>query len=224
MIASLESAEQPLRTPTMRRIAKSAAKAWRAESAKDVYAVCDELAGSGGYWRRAAAFEIARAHRGVFASLERERLERLGRTLDGWASVDHFARLLSGRCWREGRLSDAEIMAWAHDDNVWRRRAAMVSTIALNERDQGQGDASRTLAVCDVFVDTREDTLVKALSWALRELCQRDRESVAAYLEQHRDHLAPRVLREVERKLSTGHKQGRPSPQMRERWNRQASG
>ena len=40
----------------------------------------------------------------------------------------------------------------------------MVSTVALNERHLGKGDANRTLAICELFVDDRADLLVKALS------------------------------------------------------------
>ena len=46
--------------------------------------------------------------------------------------------------------------------------------------------------------------LVKACSWALRELGERDPKAVRAFL-RHQT-LAPRVVREVRRKLDTGRK------------------
>jgi 3-methyladenine DNA glycosylase AlkD len=52
--------------------------------------------------------------------------------------------------------------------------------------------------------------VVKALSWALRELSKQDPGSVRQFLRQHNGRLAPRVVREVNSKLQTGLKNRRP--------------
>jgi 3-methyladenine DNA glycosylase AlkD len=46
--------------------------------------------------------------------------------------------------------------------------------------------------------------VVKALSWALRELGRQDAAPVRAFLDRHDGALAPRVKREVGNKLRTG--------------------
>jgi 3-methyladenine DNA glycosylase AlkD len=46
--------------------------------------------------------------------------------------------------------------------------------------------------------------IVKALSWALRSLVERDAAAVRSYLNRHGDALASRVRRETLRKLETG--------------------
>ena len=214
---ALAEAEQPLRTPAMRRIAREAARTLREADAAAVYQICDALVATGEYWQRAAAFELAAAHRGVREALNRAQLEQLSRTVDEWSSADHFARLLSGPAWRRGQLTDADVHQWAQAENEWRQRMALVSTIALNERDQGQGDAERTLAMCDYFKGTREPMKVKALSWVLRELAKRDAGAAAGYVERYGEELSPRVRREVGNKLRTGHKQGKPSAAMQRR-------
>ena len=109
-------------------------------------------------------------------------------------------------------------MRWARSPDICSRRTAIVSTVALNERHLGPGDAGRTLAVCDLFIDAREDLIVKALSWALRELGIRDEPTVIEWLKAHESRLPPCVLREVRTKLATGSKDGKPSTRMRERW------
>ena len=48
--------------------------------------------------------------------------------------------------------------------------------------------------------------VVKALSWALRELAVRDPEAVRAFLQEQGDGLAARIRREVRAKLDTGRK------------------
>jgi len=51
--------------------------------------------------------------------------------------------------------------------------------------------------------------VVKALSWALRELAKRDPQAVSAFLTEHEAALAARVVREVRNKLTTGRKNPR---------------
>jgi 3-methyladenine DNA glycosylase AlkD len=80
-----------------------------------------------------------------------------------------------------------------------------------NKARGGQGDAIRTLAICNLVVDDREEMVVKALSWSLRELAKRDRRSVKNFLDEKHTHLSPRVVREVNNKLKTGLKNPRKS-------------
>lgn len=82
------------------------------------------------------------------------------------------------------------------------RRAALVSTVPLNLRTAGgSGDRERTLAICHRLVDDRDDMVVKALSWALRELVVWDPDAVRSFLDLHGDRVAARVRREVTNKL-----------------------
>ena len=85
-----------------------------------------------------------------------------------------------------------------------------MSTVALNVRSHGgTGDAARTLMVCRMLVADPDDMVVKALSWALRELVVHDAEIVSRFLERHDGQLDSRVKREVRNKLETGLKAAR---------------
>jgi 3-methyladenine DNA glycosylase AlkD len=102
------------------------------------------------------------------------------------------------------------IRKWAHSEDRWWRRAALVSTVALNMRSRGGGgDVPRTLEVCRLLVADHDDMVVKALSWALRELVVHDPDAVDEFLSQYEDALAARVKREVRNKLTTGLKNPR---------------
>jgi 3-methyladenine DNA glycosylase AlkD len=154
---------------------------------------------------RFVAYELVRHHRGAANSLNEARLKRLGRGLDSWGAVDCFAYYLSGPAWRAHQVPDALIHHWARSRDRWWRRAALVSTVPLNNRALGgKGDAARTLAVCEILIADRDDMVVKALSWALRQLIVHDREAVREFLSRHEDVIARRVLREVKNKLNTG--------------------
>lgn len=152
--------------------------------------------------------ELIANHKGAMEALTRADLERLGKGMDSWDQVDCFGTIVGGPAWRIGRIDDADIAKWARSKDPWWRRAALVCTTKLNVKGT-TGDAKRTLAVCGILIDDREDMVVKAMSWALRSLAQRDPKSADRFVERYRERLAPRVAREVGNKLRTGLKSGR---------------
>ena len=154
---------------------------------------------------RFVAYELVCCHPAALASLGEKDLELFGRGLGSWGSVDMFACYLAGPAWRENQVSAGVIRRWARSKDRWWRRVALVSTVPLNSKAQGgTGDTARTIEVCRLLVSDRDDMVVKALSWSLRELSKRDPGAVKVFLAQHREILSARVVREVQNKLSTG--------------------
>ena len=157
-------------------------------------------------------YELLHHHKAAMAKVTVAQLTRLGRGLAAWDEVDPFACYLSGPAWREGRIRDGDVHRWARSVDRWWRRVAVVSTVPLNSTARGakgKGDAERTLAVCEFVKNDRDDMVVKALSWALRELARKQPEAVRSYLKANVDCLAARVVREATNKLDTGLKNPR---------------
>jgi 3-methyladenine DNA glycosylase AlkD len=157
---------------------------------------------------RFVAYEIVQCHRGAFAGLTLDHLLKLGDGIDGWAEVDCFACYLSGPAWRDSRISGAVIRGWAQSEDRWWRRAALVSTVALSRRGEVE-DVRRVIEVCTLAVSDRDDMVVKALSWALRELAKKHAREAGRFLARHKGRLASRVIREVQNKIATGLKNPR---------------
>ena len=156
----------------------------------------------------AAAFML-RKHPSAFSHINWEILEPLGDLMDSWGAVDLFA-YLAGPAWRAGQLSDEQVLKWTESENRWWRRAALVCTVFLNRKAQGgTGDTKRTLAVCERLVDDRDKMVVKALSWALRDLAKVDPQAVENFLSKYDTRLPALVKREVRNKLTTGVKNPR---------------
>jgi 3-methyladenine DNA glycosylase AlkD len=154
---------------------------------------------------RLVAYELIHHHRAALHGLGEIELERLGQGMDSWDKVDTFACYLAGPAWRERQMPDALIHGWAGSEDRWWRRAALVSTVPLNNKARGgHGDAARTLEVCRLLTGDRDDMVVKAMSWALRELAKREPQAVHNFLAEHESRLAARVKREVQHKLTTG--------------------
>jgi 3-methyladenine DNA glycosylase AlkD len=202
LVTELESLSE-LKTAPMRKVRRKYSKRLRSEEAEYVFEVAQTLLNSGKH--RWIAYEIIRDHPAAFRSLDRGMLEAIGRGIDSWSSVDSFSRTLSGPAWRERLVSMRTIQDWAQSEDRWWRRAALVSTVALNVRSRGgEGDVKKTLTICEMLVTDHDDMIVKALSWALRELVVHDPKAVEDFLHSHQDILAARVTREVRNKIETG--------------------
>jgi 3-methyladenine DNA glycosylase AlkD len=149
------------------------------------------------------SYELVSHHKLAFKQLTTDDLLKLGRGLNSWSSVDCFAMYLSGPMWANGRLSDKTLTTWAHSENRWWRRTALVSTVALARRGSTD-DLLKVEKICTLLTGDRDDMVVKALSWALREVAKKHPKEARAFLMAHKHALAARVTREVNNKLTTG--------------------
>lgn len=195
-------------TPALRQLRRGYSKTWKPEPPQFVVGIARKVSGSGYRW---IGCELIRNHPAAFAALNDRTVAQFATGLNSWDSVDAFARILSGPAWAHGYVSDALIAKWSRSRDRWLRRAAVVSTIALNMRsDGGRGDTRRTLAICRRLAADGDDMVQKAISWALRVLVATDVAAVAKFLAMHREQLSSRVKREVSNKMRIGLKNPRP--------------
>jgi 3-methyladenine DNA glycosylase AlkD len=152
---------------------------------------------------RAISYVIVSQHKLAFEQLTADDLLKFGEGIHSWSTVDCFAIYLSGPMWARGTISDKTVKVWARSQDRWWRRAALVSTVALS-RGGNAKDFIRVARICTLLVEDRDDMVVKALSWALREAAKKHPEQVRSYLAEHHEALAARVIREVNNKLTTG--------------------
>jgi 3-methyladenine DNA glycosylase AlkD len=153
------------------------------------------------------AFELLDSNKKVLESISKDEIKELGRNLDNWLSVDYFSAVVVGFAWREQQITIEDVKVYLESDDYWIRRIPIVATVSLNQKARGGfGDSEQTLEICKHVVDDHEDMIVKALSWALRELAKVEPKPVAEFLEQNKNRLAKKVVREVTAKLETGRK------------------
>jgi 3-methyladenine DNA glycosylase AlkD len=199
--------EMPVRNaPVLRSLRREYSRRVKALAAQDVVKIAAALIARGRV-HRFIGDELIASRPDALAILDRAQLERLGSGISSWDQVDCFACYLSGPAWREGRIDDQAIMHWARSKDRWWRRAALVSTVPLNVKARGgRGDARRTLRICTLLIDDRDEMVAKALSWALRALAGQDPEAVRRFVKENEARLPALVRREVQRKLATGRK------------------
>jgi len=214
LVAEIESRAAAFPRPntaSLRTLRREYSKRLSTASAKEVLAIATALIENHRI-HRFVADELIANHAHAMSAVNLTVLERLGEGICTWDQVDCFACYLSGPAWREKRIPDSAIITWANSKDRWWRRAALVSTVPLNLKARGgNGDAPRTLRICELLLDDSDDMVVKALSWALRALSVRDPKAVKKFLKENEPRLASRVLREVSHKLATGLKNPKKS-------------
>lgn len=200
--AELRGLKDPI-VPKIRAIRRAYSRRLRESDGGFVLAVARQLYGVlDDSW---VALELIRHHEPALSLISEEHLWEFGQRLGSWGTVDAFAGFLAGPAWLRGQIPDELIRSWAMSDDRWWRRAALVSTVVLNTPSHGgMGDVPRTLAICELLVNDRDDMVVKAMSWALRKLVAHNEEALRRFMAQHEGQLAARVVREVNNKLSTG--------------------
>lgn len=196
-----------VRTPAMRELLKKwwiEIKEWPPE---ELIEFSKNLVDTKVFEANQVAFELLTKNKNAYEQLSLADLEYLGKNMDNWATTDTFSILISGKAWKNNQISDENVLNWLHSKNRWWRRTAIVSTIPLNRgKNDGTENINRALSFCEKVVNDRDDMVVKALSWALRELTKSDKKAVKDFMNTYRDKLAGRVVREVNNKLITGKK------------------
>ena len=177
------------------------------EDASSIIRLAKEMALSGIFEIQQVGFGILNRKYKIIEQLNLTDLLTLGTYMDNWVSTDTFGTQISGPSWRLGCIDNSTVEGWALSPDRWWRRIALVSTVALNLKSQkGEGDLDRTLMICELLVADKDDMVVKAESWALRELSKRYPSEVKDFINKYESQLAGRVVREVTRKLLTGKK------------------
>lgn len=152
---------------------------------------------------RLIAYELVQHHRDAASRINERLLRQFAVRLDSWDAVDMFAMYLAGPAWLAGRIDAKVIAKWTKSPDRWWRRAALASTVLLSRA----GRVEETLAICERLVDDRDDMVVKAMSWAIREAAKKDAAAARRFIDEH--DVAARVRREVMTKLRTGLKNPR---------------
>lgn len=193
--------------PKMRTVLRQLLREMKGEAPERILDLVNLLRDLDTHEGRQIAFELLEKRKDGRRLLTTRDVRGLGEGNDNWASVDAFSVFVAGPLWREGTISDQEILSWARNEDRWWRRTALVSSVALNMKSRGgSGDPPRTLMICKELAGDREPMVAKGLSWALRALVAVDRSGVEKFLEKHEDQLPALVKREVRNKLTTGKK------------------
>ncbi len=111
-----------------------------------------------------------------------------------WDLVDPLATHHLGDVLRSAPRRVAPLLRrWARSDDMWKRRAAILSQI----RCKAGTDLDLLYACIEPNVADREFFIRKAIGWALRQYAWTDPAEVTRYVRRHRTRLSPLSVREA---------------------------
>lgn len=186
--------------PATRRVARAVARRHPLDRPA-LWAVVDELWGSGIHDARLAAVELLVARADLLEPDDLDRLAGLIRTAGTWALVDGLAVSVGGRL-LERHLDPAPVLdRWVVDDSSWVRRAALL--VHLPALRRGEGDWDRFASDADALADETELVVRRAIGWVLRDTGRRRPGLVMAWLEPRAGRLAGVTWREAVKPLAS---------------------
>jgi 3-methyladenine DNA glycosylase AlkD len=111
-----------------------------------------------------------------------------------WDYVDGIAAHRLGTLLRnEPRPMRAAMLEWAHCDDMWKRRSAILCQLTF----KGETDLDLLYACIAPSMDSKEFFLRKGIGWALRAVAWRDPDAVVRYVRRYRARLSPLTKREA---------------------------
>lgn len=158
-------------------------------------AVATSLWQRGPFELKAAAAELLATNVGLLQADDLSFVEGLLRESRTWALVDALAPRVAGPMVERFAKLESRLDAWAADDDVWMRRAALLADLLPLRR--GQGSFARFARYADSMLDDREVFIRKAIGWVLRETGKRRPELVAGWLRPRLARVSGLTLREA---------------------------
>lgn len=123
--------------------------------------------------------------------------------VNNWDLVDTSAPAIVGG-WIAAHPADRKILLrLARSRDLWERRIAIVSTLALIRR----GDLELTTTISALLIGDPHDLIHKASGWMLREAGKRDAEALRGFLEEHAAAMPRTMLRYAIEKLGAAERQ-----------------
>lgn len=117
--------------------------------------------------------------------------------INNWDLVDVTCGYIVGRHFQN--RDRQELIGFASSQNLWKRRVAMISTLAFIV----EGDASTTIIIAKKLLNDRHDLIHKAVGWMLREAGKRVSEQILTdFLEEYSKVMPRTMLRYACEKLT----------------------
>jgi len=115
---------------------------------------------------------------------------RQSKAVNNWDLVDLTAEKIVGQ-WVLASQDFALLDKLACSKNMWQRRIAMVSTLALIREHKFE----QTWCLAEQFLTEKHDLMHKATGWMLREAGKRDQMALIKFLDQHATKMPRTMLR-----------------------------
>ena len=182
-----------LRNADTRALATAFGKELKGQGKDTVFALCDELWGSGKIEEGHIAAIWAYARRREFREEDIDRFEHwIDRFVGNWANCDHFCNHVVGDYFLRFPAQLPRAEAWTAAPNRWLRRAAAVSLIVPARKGLFLEESFR---IATHLLADRDDLVQKGYGWLLKEQCKKHEAAVYDFVAGHEDRMPRTALR-----------------------------
>ncbi len=159
----------------------------------DVFALCEELYGSG-YMEE--SFIVSQWAHALSSRYERKDLAVFRRWIDmyitNWASCDGFCNHTVGEFIEQYPECTDELKRWTQSKNRWMRRASAVSLIVPAKRGKF---LKESIEIADLLLTDTDDMVQKGYGWLLKEVSRKHTDEVFAYIMKNKRQMPRTALR-----------------------------
>ncbi len=188
-----------IRTPALRKLAQAYVREHRgAVGLDEALAIGDRLIQCELLEEKAMAALLAERFAGRLKPAHLPVFDRWIDYADNWATTDAICSIAIGKIILRNGPPLGDLLAWAGDANLWRRRAAAVSLVVSARRGKYLDES---LSVADRLMPDEEDMVQKGVGWLLKEQGAHHPVKVADYLERWAGRTSRLVLRYASEKL-----------------------
>lgn len=183
-----------LDSKTMRTLQRACIKQHPVGSANELNAVVLDLWDNARFREeRYAAQEILYKYSKFIDTSDLPLVRHMIITGSWWDYVDYIAKwVVGGLLERYPKEMTRELKRWIEDDELWIRRAAVLSQLAFKDKT----DVELLFSFCDRCIEETTFWMRKAIGWALREYSKTDPAAVRKFIEAHRDRMSGLTYRE----------------------------
>ncbi len=142
------------------------------------------------------AVDLLNRHRRALPESGLMPLRSLALHVPWWDTVDAWATLI-GRVGLRHTTWDAEVAAWATDEELWARRIALVFQVGRKQ----DVDLDLLFAACRANFADRDFFMRKGIGWGLRDAARAHPDQVRAFVAQHAHAMSPLSVREATKRL-----------------------
>lgn len=185
-------------TPDTKPILRELYRAFPVESVDDYRSAVIALWEQPHREEKHVAIRLARRYQEFIRPEQMDVYERIIVEGAWWDFVDDVAANLVGKVLLDERAMIAPLMdVWIGDDNMWRRRVAIISQL----RHKTNTDVDTLFRFCLERAHEKEFFIRKAIGWALREYAKTEPDVVRTFVTEHRASWSGLTYREAMKHL-----------------------
>lgn len=182
-----------VRTPTVRKIARSKFAEIDKMTKTEIFELCDSLLKTGKFELGLIAFAFIRRRIKDLNKSDFKILESwIKKYINNWAWCDDFCTHAVAEMIEKYPELISKLKIWTKSKNRWERRAAAVTLVPAAARGKHLTDVYR---IAEILLNDKDDLVQKGYGWMLKSASNFDQKSIFAFVMKNKNQMPRTALR-----------------------------